>query len=31
MKKGSLEVEKEQNPCTIVTYEGINWGISETE
>jgi hypothetical protein len=31
MKKGPLEVKKEQNHCTKVTYTGINWGVSETE
>jgi hypothetical protein len=31
VKKGPLEVKKEQNHCTKVTYTGINWGVSKTE
>jgi hypothetical protein len=31
MKKGPLEVMKEQNHCTKVAYAGINWGLSQTE
>jgi hypothetical protein len=31
LKKGPLEVKKEQNHCIKVTYTGINWGVSETE
>ncbi len=30
MKEGPLEVKKEQNYCTKVTYT-LNWGVSEIE
>jgi hypothetical protein len=32
VKKGPLEVKKEQNPhCTKVTFTGVNWGVSKSE
>ncbi len=31
VKKGPMEVKKEHNHCTKVTYTGLYWGVSETE
>jgi hypothetical protein len=31
MKKGLLEMKKEQKHYTKVIYAGINWMVSETE